>query len=285
MNQKLSAKPLAQNPLALAAVYRNGLGKTWNNQTEAAVALARISVTRTHINRAARVAAMPAAVLSLFTTVRMLDHTARELIRLERKVGRDEMEQRASQISAVGRSWREIIAMLGGEALTPSSKIRFPSKAPLERASLYAEGLATNLWSTVVEAANITGWERAKLAKAIAISELPSVVLFLFEGKYLSLEIGETLISIKRAIGTETMVRNARVLQDNPKRRSMDELINALAGAKTYSDMTLKMRGTPTRLTFEMTFNVEDADQLIVDAEIVKGMVRSILLNSPRRKL
>ncbi len=100
----------------------------------------------------------------------------------------------------------------------------------------------------------------------------------------MSLEVGETLIGIQRTVGEERLIRNARALHDRPKRRSTDELLNALAGARDYSDMSLRIRATPTKISFEMTFNVEDARGLLIDEDEVKGYIQAFLMSSRREK-
>ena len=280
-----TVKSIAQSPLALAALYRSGLGKTWENQKQAAEALARLKVTRTHINRAVRLTALPEAVLSLFSSVQILDRTARELLRVQRKLGAKQLEQRAAVINPEGRSWSEIVAMLEGkEPVSPAYRLHYSGTGPLERAAQFAEGLAANTWSTISEAAEVTGWNRRDLSTAIAISNLPLAVISLFDGKNLSNNVGKTLIGIERAIGAEKLLRNARAIHDRPKRRTTDELINALAGTGGSSGMSLNIRGTPSTLTFEMTFQVEDAEQLIVNAVDVESMIRAVLRKTPRKK-
>jgi hypothetical protein len=39
--ERYIGKPLARNPLALASLYKDGLGRHWKNQTEAAESLSR----------------------------------------------------------------------------------------------------------------------------------------------------------------------------------------------------------------------------------------------------
>lgn len=277
-------KSIAQNPLALAALYRSGLGKNWENQSQAAKALARLNVSRVHLNRAVRVAALPETVLSLFSSTGMLDITARELLRIERKLGAEQLAARAAHLSPDGRSWSEIVAMLEGkEPVVPAYAVHIERRL-LERAAQYAEGLASGLWSSVKEAAQATGWDRGDLYRAIAVSRLPAAVIDLFGKATLSREIGDTLLSIEKTIGAEKMLRNARAVRDRPKRRTTNDLLNALAGAKDYSDMSLKIRGTGSKITLEMTFDVEDAEQLLLDEDEVKGHIQAMLMLAPQRE-
>jgi hypothetical protein len=98
----------------------------------------------------------------------------------------------------------------------------------------------------------------------------------------LSKDVGKTLLGIQRAIGAEKMIKNAAALHDQPKRRTIEELINALAGTPYSAEMSLKIRGTPTTLTFEMTFDVKDAERLIIGAVDVEKMIRAVLQKTPR---
>ncbi|SAK73798.1 hypothetical protein AWB80_04172 [Caballeronia pedi] len=48
--------------------------------------------------------------------------------------------------------------------------------------------------------------------------------------------------------------------------------------------MSLKMRATPTSISFEMTLDVENAEQLLIDDDEVKGHFEAILMLSPQRE-
>jgi hypothetical protein len=234
-----------------------------------------------HINRAVRLAALPEAILSLLSSTGVLDGTARELLRTERELGVEELQRRAVEIDPQGRSRSEILALLKGD---PKATSAYTPVAPLDRAAQFAEGVAANLWSSIAEASRQTGWNREDLSRCVAISKLPPDVLNLFEGKVLSMEVGQTLIAVQRTIGVDKMLRNAKAIHDRPKRRTVDQLINELAGSKDHFDMSLRIRGTPTTMTFEMTFDVKNADQLLIDEEEVKNHIKAILLRSPRAK-
>lgn len=276
-------KIIAGSPLALAALYHSGLGTKWKNQRQAADALARLKVTRSHINRAVRLVSLPEAVLALFSSVQILDITGRHLLRIHRSLGAPELEQRAAQINPKGRSWQEIVAMLEGkEPVAPVYRLHQSDTTPLERAAKFKEGLAANAWATIAEAADATGWNRRDLSNAVAIANLPPEVVSLFDGKRLSKDVGKTLLGIQQAIGIEKMLRNASALHDRPRRRTIEELINALAGVPSSSEMSLKIRGTPTTITFEMTFDVKDAERLIIGAVDVKKMIQAVLQKTPR---
>lgn len=269
--------------MALAALYHSGLGTKWQNQSEAATALARLKVTRQHINRAVRLVALPEVVLALFSSVQILEFTARELLRVQRSVGVATLEQRAAEINPEGRTWQEIVAMLEGkEPVAPAYRLHQSETTPLERAAQFKEGLASNAWSTIGQAAEATGWNRRELYTAVAIANLPSEVVSLFDGKRLSKDVGKTLLGIQQAIGIEKMRKNAAALHDRPKRRTIDELINTLAGPPVSPEVSLKIRGTQTKLTFEMTFDVKDADRLIIGAVDVEKMIRAVLQKMPR---
>ncbi|MCG7400503.1 hypothetical protein [Caballeronia zhejiangensis] len=276
-------KNISSSPLALAALYHSGLGTKWQNQSEAATALARLKVTRQHINRAVRLVALPEVVLALFSSVQILEFTARELLRVQRSVGVATLEQRAAEINPEGRTWQEIVAMLEGkEPVAPAYRLHQSETTPLERAAQFKEGLASNAWSTIGQAAEATGWNRRELYTAVAIANLPSEVVSLFDGKRLSKDVGKTLLGIQQAIGIEKMRKNAAALHDRPKRRTIDELINTLAGPPVSPEVSLKIRGTQTKLTFEMTFDVKDADRLIIGAVDVEKMIRAVLQKMPR---
>jgi hypothetical protein len=272
---------LSQNPIALAALYQEGLGKHWSNQTEAAKALARLNVAREDVNRAVRVAALPKSVLALFRFTGITNVAARKLISLQRTFGVGELDLRAGQIDVAGRSWQDVVDLLAGNEPKPERTRR---RQLLEKASEFTEGLANGDWSTMAEAARKTGWHAGQLSNAVAIAGMHPEVLELFENKRITKEIGTTLLSIQRSIGQRKLLENAHALHRRPKRRTADELLNALAGVKPYTDIGVKVRGTASKISIEMTFGVSDAEHVILDLDQMKIMLESIVANSARRK-
>jgi hypothetical protein len=228
---------------------------------------------------------MPEVVLALFQSTGVVNRTARELVRVARKIGVEELERRAKEVDPKGRSWTEIVAILEGKEPSAPRYVTSSVTGPLERASHYHQGLAAKAWLTVSEAAEITGWDRADLSKAVAVSKLPATALDLFDGKRFTKELGETLLAIQRWVGLEKMVQNAKTLHEFPKRRTRDELVTALAGAKSDPDFTLRMRRKACRVTFELTCDVRDAARLLVDLDQLKSMLQSTLKNSPRKRI
>jgi hypothetical protein len=285
MNAMVSsaAKPLSRNPLALAAVYKDGLGTAWQNQKEAAAVLARMNVNRAHVNRAVRTASMPEAVLRLLELVEVTNETARELIRLENALGRGELERRAERLESAPRPWREVIADLDGVAATAKRRRATRALTPLERAAAYAEGIAANLWSTVTQASALTGWDRTDLSRSIAVSKLPRQILDLFDGRTFTVELADTLLAFQRSLGLERLVRNAEIIRERPMRRTRDELLNALAGARSSPHVKFKLRGRTSKITFEFTFDVEEAERVLLELGTLESMVEKFIRNSPRR--
>jgi hypothetical protein len=272
---------LSQNPIALAALYQEGLGKHWRNQTEAAKALARLHVAREDINRALRVAALPQSVLALFRSTGITNVAARKLISLQRAIGVAELDLRSRQIDVSGRSWQDVVDLLAGNEPKPERTRR---RQLLETASEFTEGLANGDWSTMAEAARKTGWHAGQLSNAVAVAGMHPDVLELFENKRITKEVGTTLLSIQRSIGQRKLLENAHALRHSPKRRTTDELLNALAGVKPYTDIGVKVRGSASTISIEMTFGVNHAEHVLLDLDQMKIMLESIIANSARRR-
>ncbi|BAO92980.1 hypothetical protein [Caballeronia cordobensis] len=277
--ERYIGKPLARNPLALASLYKDGLGRHWKNQTEAAKSLSRFGVKREHVNRAMRIASMPADVLLLFTETGLIDRTARELIRLERSVGRATLELRAQSISKKGRSWCELVELLEGKSPTPRKPA--PQVAlPFVRASLYEEGVASKEWSTMTEAAKRQGWGTRHLQNATALAKLPPVITGLFDPDQFSSRNAETLLALIRSVGLSKITRHAKLLSEQPGRRSTTKILEYLAGGSDDADCKLSVRRTSKDLTFSFTFDATHTRRKLIDVEQLRALAASALANS-----
>src|SRR5690349_12359919 len=107
---------LADDPLALAALYRAGLGLKWGSQAEAAERLTSLGlrVRRAQIQQALAVSAFPDKILALFSDVGIVHETARLLVRARNKNGIAYLVSRAAVIDPAGKSRTEILAHLCG---------------------------------------------------------------------------------------------------------------------------------------------------------------------------
>lgn len=182
---------------------------------------------------------MPDAVKELFTETGVSSQTARDLIRIEKQVGREELARRALKIERDGRSVRDLVGLLEDLIDPPKLVRRITEIGLLGRAARYSDGLATNAWSSISEAAFILGWDRSDLSKAVAIARLPGPILKLFLGYRLTKDVGELLLAIEKAIGPAKMRKNAENSTCCAKHLSRDELIKTIAGVKDGPDFTL----------------------------------------------
>lgn len=272
-------KPLARNPLALASLYKDGLGRHWRNQTDAAESLSRFGVKREHVNRAMRVASMPADVLLLFTETGLIERTARELVRIERRIGRAALEQRAKSISKDGKSWAEIVQLLDGKSPTPR-KAAPQVTLPFVRAALYEDGVASKNWSTMTEAARLEGWGKRHLLTATALTKLPSVITDLFDQDRFSSRNAETLLALIRTLGVSKVAHNAKLLSEQPGRRSATKILQYLAGGRDDADCRLSVRRTGKVVTFSFTFDANHTRRRLIDVGQLRALAASALANS-----
>lgn len=203
-------KPLPRNPLALAALYKEGLGRLWQNQKQAADALTRFGVKREDVNRALRLSSMPTDALMLFADCGINGRTARELIRIERAIGRAALEERAQAIAKEGKSRTELVQMLDDQSPVPPKRRRTPQvDLPSIRAQQYVNGIATNKWSTMTEAAKTEGWGKEMLFKSTMLAGLPPVITSLFEQKRFPFE---TVKRCSRSLEPWAFQRSPRTL-------------------------------------------------------------------------
>ncbi|SAL66290.1 hypothetical protein [Caballeronia humi] len=278
--ERYIGKQLAHNPLALAALYHDGLGRQWTNQRDAAAALTKLGVRREHVNRAVRVASMPVEVLSLFTEAGLLDKTARQLLSLQRTVGRDSLVQRAGAVSKEGKSWTEIIQLLTGEPVSAPKRRRPAVSQPLLRAARYTEGLANNEWSTLSEASGRTGWAKTKISEAISVSKLPAVVIELFDAKRFTTKHAADLQAIVRLLGITKVVRNAKWLTEHPGRRTSKEILKYLASGEPTPDCDVAVARKGTSVTISFTFEARPNVRKLVDVDQLKMLSISAFKNS-----
>jgi hypothetical protein len=274
-------KPLSRNPLALATVYRDGLGRLWYNQKEAAGSLARFGVKREDVNRALRLSAMPADVLLLFTQTGLIGRTARELIRIERAIGREALVQRARVITKDGKSWAEIIRLLDDKPAPAPERGRKPQvDLPFARARLFVEGVAAQKWSTMTEAATKQGWGDKRLFVAMAVFKLPPVITGLFDEKRFTHGNAKTLLALVRTLGVSKVARNAKLLSEQPGRRSPAAILDYLAGGPADTDCKVKVDAVGDEVTLSFTFKARATRRNLVDVDQLRALAISALANS-----
>ncbi|SAL05603.1 hypothetical protein AWB81_07229 [Caballeronia arationis] len=272
--------PISRDPLALAALYRSGLGGAWNTQKQAVAALApvRPKVTAEILIRAVGVSKLPEPVLSLFNVAGILNQTARELCRLARKHGTDALSERALHIDPRGKTWRQIVEMLDG--MEPSSPVRAPKAfPPLVLASEYKRGLAEGRWTSTRSAEAITGWGRARVLKAVAISDLPPQVLELFELTPITFDLGDILVRIQKAIGTRELATRAEKMLLTPRRRTTDEIVATLLQVRPEQGVELVVRREPTAMVFEFRVGLAETEELMVGTDELAALVQVSVMN------
>ncbi|MDR5884097.1 hypothetical protein [Caballeronia sp. LZ032] len=276
-------KQLAHNPLALAGLYRDGLGRQWKNQTEAARALAKLGVRREHVNRAARIGSMPPEILTLFRDAGMFDKTARELLSLQRTDGLEVLVQRAQSISPEGKSCADIVQLLSGQPRRVRQRQRSSvgaSSSPLLRAARYAEGVASKEWSTQAAASELAGWNEGRLSTATSVARLPGVITELFDAKRFTTQHALDLLAIVKLLGVSKVVKNANLLHERPSRRSSKEILNLLVAGDSAPDCEVSSSRKGTKLTISFSFDVSPARSCLVDVKQLKMLAASALKNS-----
>jgi hypothetical protein len=289
--QPIEGRPIARNPLLLAELYFSGLDKEkWKNQKEAVAALAHLkpSVSRQDLSRAVGVSKLPPSVLSLFETAGVWSSTARELVSLAKKHGPPVLEERARGIDSRGLTWHQIVNLLDGkEPVAPKRRLRTTS--PLVLAAMYNKGAAEGRWDSMTAAAEVLGWHKADLMRAIAISQLPAEVLQIFEGKTLVYAHGDVLLKIHEALGTAEMVNRAKELLNEPKRRTAEQIVAHLASVKEESGLRLRVRKDRshrvTRLVFEFSVEAAQADEIITAGQDLAPIIQMVLSMLRTRKV
>lgn len=79
---------------------------------------------------------------------------------------------------------------------------------------------------------------------ATALSKLPTVITELFDEKRFSHGNAETLLALVRTLGVSKVARNAKLLSEQPGRRSAAAILNYLAGGPSDTDCKVKVHVT-----------------------------------------
>lgn len=277
----LAGTPISRDPLALAELYHSGLGTSWTTQRGAVAAFARFTpkVTAEALNRAIAVSKLPPPVLALFETAGIWQETARDLTRLVRKHGPDLLCQRATEIDPLGLHWSEIIDLLDGRDARPPRRI-VRAIAPLTLAAEYKLGVEEGRWTSMVTAvAASPAWDRTALAKAIAISELPTEVLQLFELKRLTYDLGAILVKMRNAIGESELTARAKKILGAPRRRTTDQILAELLLVRPEQGVELAVRRGKTAMVFEFKVPLDETEELLTGTNEIAALVQVAMMN------
>ncbi|WP_157697565.1 hypothetical protein [Caballeronia calidae] len=277
----LAGTPISRDPLALAELYQSGLGTSWKTRREAVAAFARFTpkVAAGALSRAITVSKLPPPVLALFETAGVWPETARHLIRLARKHGPDVLCQSAMEIDPLGLAWSEIIDRLDGREVRRPKRIVSPI-SPLALATEYKRGIDERRWTSMVTAvAACPTWERTRLAKAIAISKLPSEVLQLFELKRITYDLGATLVKIRKTIGEREMTARANKMLSAPRRRTTNEILANLLQVRPEQGVELAVRREHGAMVFEFKVTLDEAEELMMGANEIAALVQVAVMN------
>ena len=287
--QPPDVRPIARNPILLAEMYFSGLGKKWRNQKALEIFRhLKPAVSRQDLSRAIGVQRLPQSVRSLFDHAGIWSETARELVSLSRKHGAFVLAERARHIEPEGFTWHQIVALLDGREPAATKRRVRSHMSPLLLAATYRKGLVDGQWDSLTSAAEKSGWHKSALVNAVAVSELPSEILRLFEGKTLSRSHGESLLKVYNAIGEDEFVARAKEMLDAPKRRTTDQIIAYLLSVREASGIDLRIRerrerGT-TRFVFEFSVDAKQADELMLSSKELAPIVHMALAMIRTRK-
>ncbi|MGF6301086.1 MULTISPECIES: hypothetical protein [Paraburkholderia] len=233
MIMKIARKTNAgDDPLALAALYRAGLGSKWETMTEAAVAMAAVGVraSKNRIVQAVAVSEFPTEILALFASVGMVNRTARELIRARNEQGIADMVARSASLNPAGKSRSEILAHVCNTRSTSGYRRTYTGEIPLALNERYVQGCRSGLWSTVRQAADAMGISHSRLTMASAIAALPQELLNALPTGGLTFETGRALVDLVALRGEKVICEEAISLQNIVPRLSPQRLLNRLVG-------------------------------------------------------
>jgi len=231
------------------------------------------------LNRAIIVSKLPPPVLALFETAGIWHETARHLADLVWKHGSDVLCQRATEIDPLGLHWSEIVDLLDGRDARPPKRI-VRAIAPLTLAAEYKRGIEEGRWTSMVTAvAASPAWDRTGLAKAIAISELPTEVLQLFELRRLTYDLGAVLLKIRNAIGESEMITRAKKILSAPRRRTTDDVLANLLQVRPEQGVELAVRREKTSMVFEFKVPLNETEELMTGTNEIAALVQVAMMN------
>jgi hypothetical protein len=183
------------------------------------------------------------------------------------------------EIDPLGLTWSQVIDLLDGRDARPPRRI-VRAIAPLALAAEYKRGIEEGRWTSMVTAvAAYPTWERTGLAKAVAISELPSEVVQLFEFKRLTYDLGATLVKIRNAIGEREMAARAKKILSAPRRRTTNEILANLLQVRPDQGVELAVRREQTSMVFEFKVALDEAEELITGSSEIAALIQVAMMN------
>ncbi|MFM0123301.1 MULTISPECIES: hypothetical protein [Paraburkholderia] len=223
---------IGDNPLALAALYRAGLGEKWENTTEAVGCFRALGVKVTHdrIREAVAVAEFPGELLALFAGVGMVSWTARGLLRARNEHGLATLVERARLLDPTGKSRSEILAHLSGADRSGKIRGTYKRESPLALHDRFVEGRRLNAWSTTRQAAEAMGIAHSRLVTASDVASLPQELRKLLPNESLTFELGRSLCDLVALRGAEAVRKTAIAAQKMQPRLSPERLLARIIG-------------------------------------------------------
>jgi hypothetical protein len=241
IQMKLTSENIANDPLAIARTYRRGIQTgLWKSLREAAAIFqqAGLPIFQTPLTNAVRVSAYPNTILQLFDRIPLSNVGVLALIAAEKEIGVSALAERCAQIDqAMFAMERELLAAIANDEMSLDTETRPGSQKtrlkparlpPLQLAKTFLEGIVAGKWSTCRDAGAVLKRTHTDVALAVQIWELPSEVLALFNVSEVTAKIGRELISLKKALGSDALIRMASEIANEGKRRPLDEVIGSL---------------------------------------------------------
>lgn len=239
---------LGDDPLALAALYRAGLGLKWGSQAEAAERLTRLGsrVRRAQVQQALAVSEFPQEILSLFSDVGIVHETARLLIRARNKNGIAYLVSRAALIDPAGKSRTEIMAHLRDTHRASGFRRTYKRDSPLVLYRRYLEGVRLKTWTTMREAAEAMGIAHSRVVSASAVANLPSELTSVLPADCLTFEMGRAIADLVAVRGVEAIRKEAEAARKLVPQLSSQRMLARLMGIDA-SQFLAKVRRAPGR--------------------------------------
>lgn len=258
---------LGDDPLALAALYRAGLGLKWGSQAEAAERLTSLGprVRRAQIQQALAVSAFPHEILALFSDVGIVHETARLLVRARNKNGIAYLASRAALIDPAGKSRTEILAHLCGTHRASGFRGTYKRDSPVALYRRYLEGVQLKTWASMREAADVMGIAHSRIVSASAVANLPNELTSVLPADCLTFEMGRAIADLVAVRGVEAIRKEAVAARKLVPQPSPQRMLARLMGIDA-SQFLAKLRraperrGRPGRIFVEIRLDALDPD-------------------------
>ncbi|PTB30344.1 hypothetical protein C9I56_02995 [Paraburkholderia caribensis] len=234
----------------MAYLYQRGLesGK-WTTQADASRAL---NVSQTDLSVALRMGSLPAELLEMFADISQITtYTVRVIRGVIAQEGQEAVLERIRPHITAGLKLpaKAVLALVKGRmsdamkaaVSAGTEEDRFPRRSqdlPMAVSDRYHRGIVNGDWTSYSGCSRALRISRRNISDAVSIGQLPPGVRSLFRESDLTFAVGRKLLSLEKAVGTSTLIRNAKNISDIVDKYAPGQILRELNGENLPPGLT-----------------------------------------------